>query len=179
MEEKASKEKAPAPATTTQKKKRKRKNKGKKKNQTETYTAKTQQQQQDNTESKKLLKPNTNDSVGAKRKLNEEDELKELELLFANKGKSGVDEDKEEIKKDDLDEIDEIFAQKKSKKKAKKEDKPIAPPPKDDSDWFNSRSSMPTAVRYENGLPVYTMKQLKIGQGGGTPLCPFDCDCCF
>jgi len=179
MEEKASKEKAPVPAASTQKKKRKRKNKGKK-NQPETDTAKPQQDTKQNTESKKLIKPNTNVSVGAKRKHNEEDDLKELELLFANKGKSGVDEDEEEeIKKDDLDEIDEIFAQKKSKKKAKKEDKPIAPPPKDDSDWFNSRSSMPSAVRYENGLPVYTMKQLKIGQGGGTPLCPFDCDCCF
>eukprot|EP01027_Heterolobosea_sp_BB2_P015987 GEZU01022825.1.p1 GENE.GEZU01022825.1~~GEZU01022825.1.p1 ORF type:complete len:136 (-),score=62.23 GEZU01022825.1:139-546(-) len=30
-----------------------------------------------------------------------------------------------------------------------------------------------------DGLPIYTEEELKIGKGGGTPLCPFDCDCCF
>lgn len=29
------------------------------------------------------------------------------------------------------------------------------------------------------GLPVYKAHILKVGEGGGTPLCPFDCDCCF
>lgn len=31
----------------------------------------------------------------------------------------------------------------------------------------------------KTGLPVYKAHLLKIGEGGGTPLCPFDCDCCF
>ena len=31
----------------------------------------------------------------------------------------------------------------------------------------------------ESGLPVYKAHLLKVGEGGGTPLCPFDCDCCF
>ncbi|CEM07797.1 unnamed protein product [Vitrella brassicaformis CCMP3155] len=31
----------------------------------------------------------------------------------------------------------------------------------------------------EEGWPIYTEEELRIGQGGGTPLCPFDCDCCF
>lgn len=35
----------------------------------------------------------------------------------------------------------------------------------------------------EDGYKIYKFKEiqdvLKIGQGGGTPLCPFDCDCCF
>ena len=31
----------------------------------------------------------------------------------------------------------------------------------------------------ESGLPVYKYTALKVGDGGGTPLCPFDCDCCF
>lgn len=36
------------------------------------------------------------------------------------------------------------------------------------------------AVRYdEDGLPIYTEEQLQMGKGGGTALCPFDCDCCF
>ena len=31
----------------------------------------------------------------------------------------------------------------------------------------------------ETGFPVYKAHLLKVGEGGGTPLCPFDCDCCF
>jgi hypothetical protein len=31
----------------------------------------------------------------------------------------------------------------------------------------------------ESGLKVYKAHLLRIGEGGGTPLCPFDCDCCF
>lgn len=31
----------------------------------------------------------------------------------------------------------------------------------------------------ESGLPVYSEKDLCINRGGKTPLCPFDCDCCF
>eukprot|EP00924_Labyrinthula_sp_SR-Ha-C_P003949 snap_masked-scaffold_3-processed-gene-9.5-mRNA-1 protein AED:0.11 eAED:0.12 QI:0/-1/0/1/-1/1/1/0/129 len=29
------------------------------------------------------------------------------------------------------------------------------------------------------GLNVYTEEALRIGQGGGTKDCPFDCQCCF
>lgn len=31
----------------------------------------------------------------------------------------------------------------------------------------------------ESGLPVYKAHLLKVGEGGGTALCPFDCSCCF
>ena len=31
----------------------------------------------------------------------------------------------------------------------------------------------------ESGFPVYKAHLLKVGEGGGTPLCPFDCNCCF
>jgi hypothetical protein len=31
----------------------------------------------------------------------------------------------------------------------------------------------------ESGLPVYKAHILKVGDGGGTALCPFDCACCF
>ena len=33
----------------------------------------------------------------------------------------------------------------------------------------------------DDGLPIYTPEELKIGlKGSGrTPKCPFDCDCCF
>jgi hypothetical protein len=29
------------------------------------------------------------------------------------------------------------------------------------------------------GYALYSEKELRIDQGGGTPLCPFDCNCCF
>ena len=29
------------------------------------------------------------------------------------------------------------------------------------------------------GFAVYSEKELRINQGGGTSLCPFDCNCCF
>ena len=31
----------------------------------------------------------------------------------------------------------------------------------------------------EDGLKIFSMAELKIGQGGDTEDCPFDCDCCF
>jgi hypothetical protein len=31
----------------------------------------------------------------------------------------------------------------------------------------------------ETGYKVYKAHLLRVGDGGGTPLCPFDCDCCF
>lgn len=37
----------------------------------------------------------------------------------------------------------------------------------------------PIRVDAESGLPVYTEEALGIGKGGGTPDCPFDCNCCF
>ncbi|GFE55591.1 DUF1764 family protein, putative [Babesia ovis] len=33
--------------------------------------------------------------------------------------------------------------------------------------------------RTEDNLPIYTVEELNIGNGGGTELCPFDCDCCY
>lgn len=32
--------------------------------------------------------------------------------------------------------------------------------------------------RTDDGLPIYDSKELNIGQGGDTPDCPFDCECC-
>ncbi|CAD6888472.1 unnamed protein product [Tilletia laevis] len=47
----------------------------------------------------------------------------------------------------------------------------------DDLAFADSRGS--ARKRTEEGFPIYSESELKIGQGGGTPLCPFDCDCCF
>ena len=37
----------------------------------------------------------------------------------------------------------------------------------------------PIGYDEESGLKVYRVDQLNIGKGGNTPLCPFDCDCCY
>eukprot|EP00611_Tribonema_gayanum_P011469 TRINITY_DN2170_c0_g1_i1.p1 TRINITY_DN2170_c0_g1~~TRINITY_DN2170_c0_g1_i1.p1 ORF type:complete len:194 (+),score=46.47 TRINITY_DN2170_c0_g1_i1:32-583(+) len=44
--------------------------------------------------------------------------------------------------------------------------------------WGWADNVKPVRVDSE-GLPIYTWDSLRIGQGGGTDLCPFDCDCCF
>lgn len=31
----------------------------------------------------------------------------------------------------------------------------------------------------DDGLPVYSAQEMKIGMGGDTDQCPFDCECCF
>lgn len=42
-------------------------------------------------------------------------------------------------------------------------------------------SPNPAVHRFDKatGLPVYKYTALLVGDGGGTPLCPFDCACCF
>lgn len=48
------------------------------------------------------------------------------------------------------------------------------------NDWFNSRSSKSDKRSLtDDGLTVYTEEELKLGQGGDTSLCPFDCECCY
>lgn len=50
----------------------------------------------------------------------------------------------------------------------------------DDSDFFDSRGRKRKARPLtEDGLPIYTTKELRIGLGGDTDLCPFDCNCCY
>ncbi|GAA98303.1 uncharacterized protein L969DRAFT_46299 [Mixia osmundae IAM 14324] len=47
----------------------------------------------------------------------------------------------------------------------------------EDAAFGDSRGT--TRRRTDDGLPIYDAAELKIGLGGDTPLCPFDCDCCF
>lgn len=48
------------------------------------------------------------------------------------------------------------------------------------SDFFDSRGlKRKTRPLTQDGLPIYSPKELKIGMGGGTDLCPFDCNCCY
>ncbi|KAM3568574.1 hypothetical protein VYU27_009304 [Nannochloropsis oceanica] len=33
--------------------------------------------------------------------------------------------------------------------------------------------------RDSSGMPIYDPDSMRVGKGGGTSLCPFDCNCCF
>ncbi|KAJ1950537.1 hypothetical protein IWQ62_006555, partial [Dispira parvispora] len=48
----------------------------------------------------------------------------------------------------------------------------------DDDGFFDSRGTKSKQYT-EDGLPVFTVQDLGIGEGGDTPDCPFDCQCCF
>ncbi|MBA0747662.1 hypothetical protein Gogos_004559 [Gossypium gossypioides] len=69
---------------------------------------------------------------------------------------------------------DEISKPKSSKKKSKKSKETNR------EGGFNESSSRPRK-RTADGFAIYTEEELGISKsdGGSTPLCPFDCDCCF
>ncbi|XP_022142164.1 uncharacterized protein C6G9.01c [Momordica charantia] len=90
-------------------------------------------------------------------------------------------------------EIDEIFAGKKRKKpeveKAEKPKLDTSDRPKMKNkkkretvskDGFSDPPSR-SRKRTGDGLAIYTEEELGFGNAdaGGTPLCPFDCSCCF
>jgi hypothetical protein len=53
-----------------------------------------------------------------------------------------------------------------------------AKPPKKRAEEADDKRPKP--VRFtEEGYRIYTLEELNVGKGGDTPLCPFDCNCCF
>ncbi|KAJ3276992.1 hypothetical protein HDV01_000044 [Terramyces sp. JEL0728] len=49
----------------------------------------------------------------------------------------------------------------------------------DDDGFADSRGTKPRK-QTEDGLPIYLDTELNVGlEGGETPQCPFDCQCCF
>jgi len=89
-----------------------------------------------------------------------------------------------------LAEIDDLFASASAKKKQKRKAE------EGEREKFNERKRKnkkykgegveneqndlkPVRFDNESGLPVYTEESLRIGQGGGTADCPFDCTCCY
>lgn len=49
----------------------------------------------------------------------------------------------------------------------------------DDSHEWVGKGEKKKARYTEDGLKIYTLNELGINsKSGGTPLCPFDCDCC-
>jgi len=71
-------------------------------------------------------------------------------------------------------EIDDIFSKK--RKNVKSDIDPLLP--------HQSRTQRKETEKRKrvDGLTLYTEEELKLTSnltGGGTPLCPFDCNCCF
>lgn len=95
--------------------------------------------------------------------------------------------------------IDAIFQDKKKKKSVnddgsrepdtksktksgafKKRDIPKRKEIPNNEDLFSDpRGKLTASRRMEDGTPIFTWEEMKIGQGGDTDLCPFDCQCCF
>jgi hypothetical protein len=103
------------------------------------------------------------------------EEVVDLEALFANKEKPSAQKAS--------DEIDELFAS--SKKPSTAKPTPSGPAKRpltdaEDEDFTDSRGlkkkRRPTTAE---GFPIYTAAEMRVGQGGDTPDCPFDCQCCF
>ena len=84
-------------------------------------------------------------------------------------------------KKDIKNDLDALFKKNKSSKKIKKEAKPAKvaeKPAKKEKVSMDAPKSKGNKYTKE-GYKIYTADELKIGQGGDTPDCPFDCECCF
>ena len=124
-------------------------------------------------QSAKTAKKGSNDSESAKQKVVGS---KEIDDLFrAAKKKSNE-------RKDDA--IDENKAQKPKKFRVQVENRSSSEAAygimksANNTDIINPEAPL-ERIDAESGLPVYKAHLLKVGEGGGTPLCPFDCNCCF
>lgn len=112
---------------------------------------------------------------------------------------ASLEKEPKEEKKKAAEVIDEIFRSKKSKKRRSeppaKDEKPEEIPntkKKSKSKKKREKSKGPSVVggevenrakrrRTGDGLVIYSAEELGFGNpdAGGTPLCPFDCSCCF
>ncbi|KAL8287678.1 hypothetical protein RQP46_003536 [Phenoliferia psychrophenolica] len=63
------------------------------------------------------------------------------------------------------------------KRKAGEDDDGDEKMQEEESNFMDSRGT--NRRRTDDGLAIYDIAELKIGLGGDTELCPFDCECCF
>ena len=104
------------------------------------------------------------------------------------------DSNRSDNRKSNISDIDSLFEGAKMKKKPENIEKKVKKAKKQVSLNDESAEDKPTRnqrgmiispeaplerIDAASGLPVYKAHLLKVGQGGGTDLCPFDCDCCF
>eukprot|EP01100_Stratorugosa_tubuloviscum_P010025 TRINITY_DN424_c3_g1_i2.p1 TRINITY_DN424_c3_g1~~TRINITY_DN424_c3_g1_i2.p1 ORF type:complete len:156 (+),score=49.44 TRINITY_DN424_c3_g1_i2:71-538(+) len=81
----------------------------------------------------------------------------------------------------DTNEIDDLFSNFKKKPIEQIQPKLAIESEEDISKdiFFDSRGTYSQKRKIIGGLKIYTVDELNLGKGGNTPLCPFDCDCCF
>ncbi|GMI97951.1 hypothetical protein like AT5G11760 [Hibiscus trionum] len=93
----------------------------------------------------------------------------EIEEIF-----SGIKRKKPDSKGTENPNGDESLKPKSSKKKKSKQSK-------ENRDEGLSESSSRPRKKTADGFTIYTEEELGISKSdaGNTPLCPFDCDCCF
>lgn len=110
----------------------------------------------------------------------------EIDDIFASSKKKKVED--EEVAEKEVEEVKEKAVKKLTKKKVAAEGgskkTPISRPKKaaeakSNLDDLLDPNAKKKGRKYVDGLPVYTYEELGISaESGGTPLCPFDCDCC-
>jgi hypothetical protein len=74
--------------------------------------------------------------------------------------------------------IDDIFEKLKNKPKASKP-VPVARHDAANDEFFDARGKNSKRKQTEEGYRVFSEDELKLGQSKDTPLCPFDCNCCY
>lgn len=96
----------------------------------------------------------------------------------------GLDEEEDRVEVESAEESDADLARGTAFDPKKDDQFPVSTPAAtaapDRSDFFDSRGlKRKTRALTEDGFPIFSPKELKIGMGGGTDLCPFDCNCCY
>ncbi|CAK9225488.1 unnamed protein product [Sphagnum troendelagicum] len=138
---------------------------------------------------KKLCPPSTvvSDSVPTVvvEKVAKESAKNEIDAIFGGKkrkkevGTAGSGEDKKSgataagAAENENSDVKEVLSRKKKKTKTKKT--------AGKSLELVEKSSGLSRKKTDDGLPVYSEAELGFNkkEAGGTPLCPFDCECCF
>lgn len=88
-----------------------------------------------------------------------------------------------QIKQDTAADGEKAAAAKEASKQQKGQQSSLPTPPAGASkdDLFGEGASLTFKRKRDpvSGLPLYSEEELRLGGGGGTKDCPFDCDCCY
>lgn len=103
---------------------------------------------------------------------------KENELKGEKEGEGGINSDSgtERKRKETKDEPVQIVTHSNDIKK-RSDFKKISD--QDDDGFFDSRGTNSKRKKTEEGFNIYHEDELRIGLGGDTENCPFDCTCCY
>ncbi|KAI8366837.1 uncharacterized protein BYT42DRAFT_588046 [Radiomyces spectabilis] len=118
-------------------------------------------------------------SKAAKKKAKKKAKMAEEEV---QKEAGDGDEEEQEDQSDEEPEqqkVEEVvFAELAAVKKSNKRPAPHKTNDDGDDGFADSRGKKSKRMT-EDGYPIFDVKELRIGEGGDTPDCPFDCQCCF